>query len=56
LDVIDSLHAALLVTSGDCGPGSEEPVGGLIPWPVERGVERVTAIGECHRLMERAVV
>ncbi len=50
LDVIDSVDAALLVTGGDRGSGGEEPVGGLIPRPVQPLVERVAAIGQLASL------
>ena len=39
--LIARAHAALLVAGGDRGAGGEEPVGGLVPRPVEPCVERV---------------
>ena len=50
LDLIDGLDAARLVAGGDRGAGGEEPVGGLIPRPVQPLVERVAAIGQLERV------
>ena len=56
LDLIDGVDAARLVAGGDRGSGGEEPVGGLIPRPVEPVVERVAAIGQLQRVAELAVM
>ena len=55
-DVIDGVDAARLVAGGDRGSGGEEPVGGLVPRPVEPVVERVAAIGQLERVAELAVM
>ena len=51
LDPSDGLDAARLVAGGDRRSRREEPVGGLIPPPIQPVVERVAAIGQLERLL-----
>ena len=56
LDLIAGFDAALLVAGGDRRAGGEQPVRGLVPGPVEAGVQGATAVGERERVPELAVV
>ncbi len=56
LDLVDGLDAARSVAGRDRGAGGEQPVGGLVPRPVEPVVERAAAIGQRERSTELAVV
>ena len=56
LDVIAASTLRSLVAGGDRGSGGEEPVRGLIPRPVQSGVQRAAAVGELQRVAELAVV
>src|SRR3954453_18081929 len=56
LDVGERVNAARLVAGGDRCSGGEQPVGSLVPWPVQSGVEGVTAIGQRQRVAELAMM